>query len=126
MPLTRVYRPEGCALPAEDGIVLFVDEFEAIRLADFSGLYHEDAARKMNISRQTFGRIISSARNKVADALINGKVLKIEGGSISLEHASRCVCNSCRKSTECPHRFREDGCPRLETGKREKTGNRRK
>lgn len=59
-------------------IALTIDEFEAIRLADLHELYHEDAAKKMKISRQTFGRILQNARRKVAEALIQGKALKIE------------------------------------------------
>jgi len=59
-------------------IALNIDEFEAIRLADFDQLYHEDAAKKMKISRQTFGRILQNAHKKVAESLIRGKALKIE------------------------------------------------
>ena len=59
-------------------VVLNYDEVEAIKLADHEGLYQEDAAKKMGISRQTFGRIIESAHHKVADALIKGKALKLE------------------------------------------------
>ena len=61
---------------------LALDELEAIRLADFDGLYQEDAAKKMNISRQTFGNIINSAHKKIADVLLNAKALKIEGGVV--------------------------------------------
>jgi len=61
---------------------LTLDELEAIRLADLTELYQEDAAKKMNISRQTFGNIINSAHKKIADALLNAKALKIEGGNI--------------------------------------------
>ena len=57
--------------------MLSLDEFEAIRLADYEGLYHEEAAGRMNISRATFGRILDGARSKVADVIINGKALKI-------------------------------------------------
>ena len=56
--------------------------FRSIRLADLTELYQEDAAKKMNISRQTFGNIINSAHKKIADALLNAKALKIEGGNI--------------------------------------------
>jgi uncharacterized protein len=59
-------------------IALTMDELESIRLADFDELYHEDAAKKMKISRQTFGRILQSAHKKVAESLIQGKALKIE------------------------------------------------
>ncbi|OPX94719.1 MAG: hypothetical protein A4E62_02823 [Syntrophorhabdus sp. PtaU1.Bin002] len=59
-------------------IGLGLDELEALRLADLEGLYQEEAAARMNVSRPTFGRIINEARRKVADAIINGKVLVIE------------------------------------------------
>jgi predicted DNA-binding protein (UPF0251 family) len=59
-------------------IALTIDELEAIRLADFDELYHEDAAKKMKISRQTFGRILNKAHRKVAECLLKGKALKIE------------------------------------------------
>jgi uncharacterized protein len=61
---------------------LTLDELEAVRLADWDGLYQEDAAKKMDISRQTFGNIINSAHKKIADVLLNAKALKIEGGIV--------------------------------------------
>jgi predicted DNA-binding protein (UPF0251 family) len=112
MPVITIYRPDGNTIHERDVVVLSLDEFEAIRLADFSSLYQEDAAKKMDISRQTFGRIIESAHKKIADVLINGKALKIEGGNVSFEYPSRFGCNKCKKSIDCPHRFKEDNCPR--------------
>lgn len=53
------------------------DEVEALRLCDLMGEYHDEAAKKMKISRATFGRIVESARKKVSDAIINGKEIKI-------------------------------------------------
>ncbi|MDA8411863.1 MAG: DUF134 domain-containing protein [Treponema sp.] len=81
----RVMKPSG--IPAKDlnHVILGFDEAEAIRLADLEGLYQEAAARSMGVSRQTFGRIIETARRKVADALLNGKALRIEGGEISIK-----------------------------------------
>ena len=58
--------------------VLSKDEMEAIRLADFEGLYQEDAAKEMEVSRPTFSRILANARKKIANALINGKAIEIE------------------------------------------------
>ena len=55
-----------------------MDELEAISLADYEELYHEEAAMKMKISRQTFGRILNDAHKKVAECLLKGKALKIE------------------------------------------------
>jgi len=98
LPESNYYKPRGIPLSALQQITLTVDELEAIRLADFEGMYQEDAAKKMNISRQTFGRIIESAHRKIADALTNGKALLIEGGPIELIDAA--------SQMGPPHRFR--------------------
>ena len=81
-PDTNYFKPRGIPLDALEEVNLALDELEAIRLADLTGLYQEDAAKKMNISRQTFGNIINSAHKKIADALLNAKALKIEGGTV--------------------------------------------
>lgn len=67
-------------------VTLELDELEAIRLADYQGLYHEDAAKQMGVSRQTFGRIIEQARAKVAKAIILGMALKIDTGNTAGEN----------------------------------------
>ena len=79
---TNYFKPRGIPLDSLEEINLALDELEAIRLADFEGLYQEDAAKKMDISRQTFGNIINSAHKKIADVLLNAKALKIEGGKV--------------------------------------------
>ncbi len=84
LPQANFYKPRGVPLSVLQHINLTVDEIEAIRLADLQGLYQEEAAKKMNISRQTLGRILESAHKKIADALVNGKALSIEGGPIQL------------------------------------------
>jgi uncharacterized protein len=66
-------------------IVVTLDELEALRLADLNCLYQEQAAKKMKISRPTFSRIVEEARRKVADALINGKALRLEGGAVVMK-----------------------------------------
>jgi len=68
-----------------------LDEFEAMRLADLDGLYQEQAAEQMNVSRTTFSRIIDSAHRKTADALVHGKALRIEGGPVQV--AGRRCCS---------------------------------
>jgi len=80
----HVLKPAG--IPARDleEIRLGFDEAEALRLADLEGLYQEAAARSMGVSRQTFGRIIEMARRKTADAILNGKALRIDGGAITI------------------------------------------
>ena len=70
-------------------IVLPIEGLEAIRLSDFEGLDQETAAQRMNVSRQTFGRILGEARRIVAEALVMGKVLRIEGGHFELPPRGR-------------------------------------
>ena len=82
-----VFTPDGIPLSALEEIILSLDELEALRLSDLEGLYQDAAARAMDISRQTFGRIIKSAREKTANALFNGKALRITGGNIRLKNA---------------------------------------
>ncbi len=81
-PDSNYFKPRGIPMDMIEEVNLTLDELEAVRLADWEGLYQEDAAKKMNISRQTFGNIISSAHKKIADVLLNGKALKIEGGFV--------------------------------------------
>lgn len=76
-PAARYFKPVGIPLRELDEIVLGLDELEAMRLADLEGLYQVDAAEKMDISRQTIGNILNSAHRKLADALLNGKALRI-------------------------------------------------
>jgi len=78
MPGATYFKPRGIPLVNLDEVVLHLDELEALRLADHEGLYHEEAAVRMNVSRATFGRILDGARRKVAGAIINGNALKIE------------------------------------------------
>ena len=85
LPGNNYFKPIGIPMRNLTEVVLTLDEFEALRLADHLGLYQEEAAEKMNISRQTFGRIVESAHTKIADVLINGKALRIEGGNVSLQ-----------------------------------------
>lgn len=84
LPQTNYYKPREVPLSVLEEVTLTVDEFEAIRLADLEGLYQADAAEKMNISRQTLGRILESAHKKIADALVHGKALLIKGGPIQI------------------------------------------
>jgi len=66
-----------------DEAVLALDEYEAIRLAHYRGLSQSEAARSMNISQQTFSRTVKRAQKVIADALVNGKTIYIQGGSVS-------------------------------------------
>jgi len=77
-PNALFFKPRGVPLANLEEVSLSMDELEAIRLADYEGLYHEDAAERMKISRATFGRILDEARHKVATVILNGKVLRID------------------------------------------------
>jgi uncharacterized protein len=99
-PGSSYFKPRGVPLSELEEVVLSVDEFEAIRLADLEGLYQELAAEKMSVSRPTFGRIIASAHQKVAEALVRGKALKIEGGAIEIASEKILSCCDCRHSWE--------------------------
>jgi len=84
VPNCRVFKPQGLPRSVLEEVVLSEDEWEAIRLADLEGLYQKQAAERMDVSRQTFGRIVDSAHRKIADALVNGKSLLIEGGTVEV------------------------------------------
>jgi len=77
-PNCNFFKPSGKRMIELEESKIDLSEFEAIRLKDFLGLSQEECADKMNISQSTFHRIILSARKKIADAIINGKAIKIE------------------------------------------------
>ena len=64
-----------------EGGIGTLDEYEALRLADLKGMHQVDAARRLKVSRPTFSRIVESGRKKIADAIVNIKAIKVEGGS---------------------------------------------
>lgn len=83
-----------------DNIVLMtVDEYETIRLIDLEGLTQVECSEQMHIARTTVQGIYSQARKKIAESLVNGKVLKIQGGDYKLckEHDKPCGGRACRK-----------------------------
>ncbi|HAR95161.1 MAG TPA: hypothetical protein DCR97_04250 [Deltaproteobacteria bacterium] len=77
-PHAIYFKPRGIPLVELQEMDLEIDEVEALRLADYEGLYHEEAASRMGVSRATFGRIVGGARRKVAQAIIGGMALRIE------------------------------------------------
>jgi predicted DNA-binding protein (UPF0251 family) len=92
IPKYNYFKPAGIPMVNLQEIVLLVEEVEAIRLKDIEKLEQEECARKMNISRTTFSRILDSAREKLADALLNGKAIRIEGGNFEMAvRRYRCI-----------------------------------
>ena len=86
-PMISAFVPQGVNITGEASIT--VDEFEAIRLSDFEHLDQEGGAALMDVSRHTFGRLLARGRAAVAEAMVTGKVLKIEGGSYELRGPGR-------------------------------------
>jgi predicted DNA-binding protein (UPF0251 family) len=80
-PGEKCFKPQCKPLQELEGVVLTMDEYEAVRLSDLEGLTQEEAAEKMKIHRSTISRILNSAHQKIADALVNVKAIRIEGGS---------------------------------------------
>ncbi|HUT13101.1 MAG TPA: DUF134 domain-containing protein [Thermoguttaceae bacterium] len=116
-PPCRLFKPAGVPASSLAEVVLADDELEAIRLADFKGLYHEEAARRMNVSRPTFGRIIASARKKVAQALVKSQTLRIEGGPIQMAEMRKFKCCDCQHVWGVPYgESRPDECPSCQSG----------
>ncbi len=111
-PTVSVYKPAGVPAKELEEILLTVDEFEAIRLADYEGLNQRQACTIMKISQPTFNRILASARNKVAQGLVEGQVLRIEGGRYVLGDGSGGL-----QCTDCGYRLdmekdQQNKCPR--------------
>ncbi len=77
-PRTHYFKPQGMPMRQLNEVILTKEEMEAVKLKDFDGLEQTEAAEKMNTSQSTFQRIITSARSKIAEALVKGQVLKIE------------------------------------------------
>lgn len=114
-PACKIFRPTGMPLATLGEVELTLEEYEAIRLADHEGLYQEEAAKRMGVSRQTFGRAIEKARSKVARALVLGLVLRIE---LSQEEAAQqpqvreFLCKDCGHGWQEPFGTgRPAGCP---------------
>ena len=98
-PIFTDFKPVGVKGVSLEQVMLSLDEFEAFRLADYLGLSHEEAAEEMEISRPTFTRLIDQARKKIADFMINGKFLSVDGGNIHFR-------DNIIKCQSCGHMFR--------------------
>jgi len=118
-PLHTYYKPAGIPMTNLKEVAITIDEIEAVRLSDYNGLYHEKAAEKMDISRQTFSRILSSAHKKISDGIINGKAIKFKGGNYNFVKIGNTMNDNKKKglgnSGECM-------CPKCETSISHKRG----
>ena len=98
MPQTRAFLPAGEVSP-EETVILTVDEYEAIRLIDKEGFSQEECSAYMQVARTTVQLIYNSARKKLAEVLVDGLPLRIEGGDYQLcdGREKDCGCGGCRK-----------------------------
>ena len=115
MPEVTYFKPAGIPLRALEEMSLSIEEAEALRLKDIERLEQEQGAAKMNVSRPTFQRILASARQKIADALLNGKAIRIDGGNFEMTwHRFRCRGGH-EWELETPVRVPPELCPTCST-----------
>ncbi len=101
VPEYTYFKPTGIPLKILQEVTITLEELEALRLKDVEGLDQEDCAQRMEVSRPTFHRILTTGRSKVAEALVHGKAIKIEGGTYSM--AQRLFkCRDCGHQWELP------------------------
>lgn len=98
-PLFVEFKPTGIAGKNLQQTWLSLDEFEAVRLADYEGMSHEEAANEMHVSRPTFSRLVDRARSKIAGFLVRGELLTIDGGNIHFK-------NNILRCLDCGHMFK--------------------
>lgn len=115
-PPSKFFKPQGIPLTALEVVTMTLDEYEAVRLADLSGLYQDQAAQRMGVSRQTFGRIVESAHRKIADTLVNAKALEIKGGEIEMIDQREFQCSDCHHEWQLPFGTGRPGaCPKCQS-----------
>jgi predicted DNA-binding protein (UPF0251 family) len=100
-PGVTFFKPQGIPLRILEHAVITVDELEALRLSDFLGLSHEETAKELKVSRPTVTRMLARAHQALADALVNGKAIRIEGGDYILE-GCECLCPKCGAHWSAP------------------------
>jgi predicted DNA-binding protein (UPF0251 family)/predicted Fe-Mo cluster-binding NifX family protein len=93
IPGVTYFKPAGVPLRSLEEVRISLEEAEALRLKDVEGLEQEEGAVRMRVSRPTFQRVLASARRKVADALLNGKAVRIEGGNFEVVARRYCCAN---------------------------------
>jgi uncharacterized protein len=111
-PPAHFFHPSGTEgqTASKDAVILTMDEFESLRLADLECHSQVEAAKKMGVSRATFGRIVESGRSKVAKALVYGYRIEISGGAFMFGRGRHLQCPRCRRrqSREIGERERVD------------------
>jgi predicted DNA-binding protein (UPF0251 family)/predicted Fe-Mo cluster-binding NifX family protein len=115
VPGVRLFKPAGIPARQLEEIYLSFEGYEALRLADLEGLRQDEAAERMKISRQTFGRVLSEARKAVTETIVKGLVLRIEGGEYRTADGGESPSEACREGDV----FKRDALSNLRGGKTE-------
>lgn len=114
-PDTTFFKPAGTPLKGLEEVQLTLDELEALRLVDLRSVSQGEAAEQMEVSQPTLSRMLSSARGKVADGLVHGKAIRVEGGNYEM-HERQFVCAVCGFKWSVPFGVqRPTVCPRCES-----------
>jgi predicted DNA-binding protein (UPF0251 family) len=103
LPENSRFGPLDSTVNTDNYVQMTVDEYETIRLIDLHGFTQEECASQMNIARTTVQGIYNDARKKLADSLVNGKLLWIEGGEYRLCDGLGKTCGggNCRRHRRC-------------------------
>ena len=108
MPKSSTFGPVNHSCSEKEFICMTIDEYECIRLIDLLGCNQEECAKRMSIARSTVQMIYNEARKKMADSLVNGKLLHIKGGSFRLCDGNGCCpAGECRRRKNCPQNLQE-------------------
>lgn len=105
LPESNLYGPIDGLNKSTEVVTMAIEEYETLRLIDLEGMTQEECAEKMQVARTTVQNIYNEARIKVAESLVNGKILQLEGGDYKLysenereNHCGRCRRNRCNDS----------------------------
>ncbi len=109
-PGFRGYKPYGAETDSRNPVELMYEEYEAVKLADYDLMNHQEACRLMGISRPTFARIYESARRKIALAMVETREIKTVFGNAMLDK-SWVLCLSCNARFTVPEGFSQNQCP---------------
>jgi len=115
-PAFRGYKPYGVVKAHKEHVDLLYEEYEAIKLADFDLMNHQEASEKMGVSRATFARIYESARRKLARALVETREIKTMYGNAWLEN-NWFFCTDCHSKFTIPEFSSKNTCPMCHSGK---------
>lgn len=109
-PEFKGYKPYGTNLKSKGEVSFLYEEYEAIKLSDYDGLIHEEASKIMGVSRATFARIYSRARQKIATAMVEVKEINMQYGNTLLEH-NWFYCSVCQSKFTVPDKQFSQHCP---------------